>query len=97
MGNIFKIHGERLELDLPGGMQIFVKTLSGKLLTLKVEASYTIGKIKAKIQEVEGILLDQQRLIFNIELSEDGRTLSDYNIQRGSTIYLVLRLMPIYA
>ncbi len=71
---------------------IFIKTLTGRTITVEAKPNSSIAEIKAKIKEKEGVPVDQQRLIFQDRQLEDNATISDYNIQADSTLYLMLRL-----
>jgi len=83
----------RLPLLVPrGGMQLFVKTLTGKTVSIEVEEDESIEDVKAKIAEKEGIPPEQQRLIFGGQQLQDAKTLGDYDVGDDATLHLVLRL-----
>lgn len=80
-------------LNIPrGGMQLFVKTLTGKTVSIEVEEGESIEDVKAKIAEKEGIPPEQQRLIFGGQQLQDSKTLGDYDVGDDATLHLVLRL-----
>ena len=88
--NIQKESTLHLVLRLRGGMRIFVKTLTNYCITLEVESSDTIENVKQKIQDKEGIPIEQQRLVSTaVKLEEDTKTLADYKIQKDSTLYIL--------
>ncbi len=79
-------------VGMRGGMQVFVKTLTGKTISVDVEPDESVESLKAKIQEKEGVPIDQQRIIFDGKQLDSLKSLADYDIDDDSTLHLVLRL-----
>lgn len=79
-------------LEARGGMQLFVKTLSGKTVSIDVEEGESIEEVKEKISEKEGVPPEQQRLVFGGQQLQDSKTLDDYDVGDDATLHLVLRL-----
>ena len=87
------VHGSGASVNR---MQIFIKTLNGKTLTLDAVHNESVGKLKVKIFEKEGVPTEQQRLLFSGKQLEDSRTIGDYNIQKSNTLHLCLRLRGMF-
>ena len=90
--NVQKEATLHLILRLHTGMEIVLRELTGKMITLEVELADTIKNVKTKLQNKEGISADQQSLIFDMKQLEYGRCLSDYNVAKEATLYLILRV-----
>ena len=87
-----KAQNDSQELEAGTAFQIFIKTLTGKSLTLVVRKEDSIKELKEKIQVKQGIPANQQRIVYAEKQLQDDKTLSDYDISKDATLHLVLRL-----